>query len=198
MKLYYVYYAIQKNGESKVGCTSKPKNRKRRYLEFILLESFTCAIQAGDREIELQQKYFGKRDGSIHYVDMLKKGRRGDEDVKKKISAGLKRAYKEGKRTERDLSYITDEYKKHFSKISKNMWKNPKRKDVMPKGCDNAMSIFTESDIRFIRNNYHPTINQFCKIPKGKLTGGELAKKYNTSKTVIANIIKRKTYTQIV
>jgi len=75
MKLHYVYYAIKENGKLKVGCTQNPKFRPRlgKYQEFILLEAYPCSKTAGDREIELQLKYFGKRDSKLHYVDLLKR-----------------------------------------------------------------------------------------------------------------------------
>ena len=74
MKLHYVYYAISKKDKPKVGATCNPKFRPRigKYKEFIILEAYESPQIAGDREIELQLKYFGKRDSSRHYVDQIK------------------------------------------------------------------------------------------------------------------------------
>ena len=74
MDLHYVYYAIQKDGTPKVGATSQPINRFRYYQSAKLLEVYDCPWKCGDREIELQVKYFGKRDNSTHYALMLTKG----------------------------------------------------------------------------------------------------------------------------
>ena len=170
MKLYYVYYAIDKNGESKVGCTSQPKIRKLRYLEFILLESFTCAIQAGDREIELQQKYFGKRDGSTHYAEMIKK-----------------------------QPIYDDEYRKKTSEWSKKYWTNKRIKERTNQisGVNNYKSKFTEKDVKYIRKKYHKLNHQKHTIPNGKLSGKDLAEKFNVDYTTIMNIINRKSYKNI-
>lgn len=65
--LYYVYYAVEKDGKQKIGCTSQPKRRYELYDEVKSLFVYDCPIKAGDKEIELQQKYFGKRDSSQHY-----------------------------------------------------------------------------------------------------------------------------------
>ena len=74
MKLHYVYYAIKKDGKEKVGATCNLKFRPRigKYQDFKVLEAYECPIKCGDREIELQELYFGKRDSKLHYSESLK------------------------------------------------------------------------------------------------------------------------------
>ena len=196
--MYYVYYAIDRNGNPKVGCTSQPEKRFKKYKEGKLLHCYTDAKEAGDKEIELQIKYFGKRDGYTHYVDMLKKGRRGDEDIKKKISSGLKLAYKEGRRDNWDNSFFqSKEYKEKLSKKSLEMWKDPKRKEANLKGCDVSNALLSEDDVRFIRKTYFKRINQYVPIPQGMMSLGQLQKKFNCSKGVIIKLINGQTYTSV-
>ena len=80
MKLHYVYYAIQKDGTPKYGATENPSKRCSRYLQWNLVEAYTCPWKAGDREIELQIKQFGKRDNSKHYA-VWKKMRKTDKFI---------------------------------------------------------------------------------------------------------------------
>lgn len=72
--LHYVYYAIRKDGKEKVGATSNPKFRPRigKYQDFRIIEAYECPIKCGDREWELQELYFGKRDSKLHYSESLK------------------------------------------------------------------------------------------------------------------------------
>jgi hypothetical protein len=74
MKLHYVYYAITSKGKPKVGCTKNIKFRiiLGKYQELIILEAHDNPQIAGDREIELQLLYFGKRDSKKHYTETLK------------------------------------------------------------------------------------------------------------------------------
>ena len=69
-ELHYVYYAIQKDGTPKVGATQNLKQRIRqsKYQELILLEVYDCPWKCGDREWQLQELYFGKRDSNTHYA----------------------------------------------------------------------------------------------------------------------------------
>ena len=104
---------------------------------------------------------------------------------KRNIGIGLKKAYQEGRRDDIDRSFLqTQEYKDKISKKSKEMWKNPKRKQMMPKGPDVNNALFTEEQIKTIRELYELGNTSYTK----------LAEEYNCSKSCIGNIIKRKTY----
>ena len=87
MELHYVYYAIQKDGTPKVGATKSIKQRHytQKYLEIIPLEIFECPWKCGDKEIELQLQYFGKRDSKFHYVVSLNAFKKASELNKGKL-----------------------------------------------------------------------------------------------------------------
>ena len=89
MKIHYVYYAIDKDGKQKIGASSLIKRRmmKEKYKEIKLLEAHDCDKKAGDREIELQLKYFGLRDSHFHYSEMINKNTpKGERIYQSKIS----------------------------------------------------------------------------------------------------------------
>jgi len=129
MALHYVYFAIQKDGTPKVGASSNPNKRKRdcKYQEIILLEAYACPKKCGDREIDLQLKYFGKRDSRSHYAFYQ------TDEYKTKISESSKRVWANqrehmlntrarginhafSKLTEEDVSFIK---KVHYRFVSK-------------------------------------------------------------------------------
>ena len=64
-------------------------------------------------------------------------------------------------------------------------------------GCNNSNTSLTEKDIKFIRKVYFKTKNQKTKIPKGKMTSGQLAKMYNCKNTRIWRIVNNLTYTSV-
>ena len=203
MKLHYVYYAVTKRGKQKVGATSNPKSRFRGYLSYKLLEAYECPWKCGDREIELQLQYFGKRDSNFHYAEWLEKKKNIDysvfqtEEYRKKISEANYKSYASGNRKPIDMSYRTDEYKEKISKASKEMWKNPERRKYSLKAEDNPASKLSNDDVRFIRKSYHIVKNQFCVVPNGKYSPRTLGKMFNISSASIWNIIKGKTYTSV-
>jgi len=118
MKLHYVYYAITSKGKSKVGCTTNPKFRIRlgKYQEFIILEAHENSQIAGDREIELQELYFGKRDSKKHYTETLKlmedRAKKSAETRKRNktkitiTTKDIKRGHKTRKTNEEKNSFI--------------------------------------------------------------------------------------------
>ena len=120
MALFYVYYAIQKDGTPKVGASNNPNGRKRgcKYQEIILLEAYDCPIKCGDREIELQLKYFGKRDSNHHYAVFKRKMSESNKHVwenqrermMKNIVRGINQA--SSKLTEQDVRFIRKVYYK--------------------------------------------------------------------------------------
>lgn len=215
MKLHYVYYAIKKDGTPKVGATSQPYSRFKNYLYSKLLEAYNCPWKCGDKEIELQIKYFGKRDGSKHYAVLLEQNnkrwtddRKKEQSLKlkkihknksigKKISKGLKDAYKNGIRKESDKSFFqTEEYKQKLRESSLKMWENSKRKEKQLKGTSHPRSVFKDDDIRYIRKVYYYK-NSKESIPKDKLSSSELAKLFNCKPHTIVNIVKGRTYTSV-
>jgi ribosomal protein S25 len=178
MKLHYVYYAIQKNGKPKYGATTEPSNRKNRekYKSIKVLEEFKCPLECGDREIELQIKYLGKRDSSTHYADMiLRRDKLKLPLIRKKISENTKKA----------LS--TPEVRKKLSLKSTEMWKDPKRKEKNVRGVSQHLSKLTPELVKQIRKEY---------IPR-KVSSRKLANKYNVNQKSILNIVNRVTWKHI-
>ena len=125
MALHYVYFAIQKDGRAKVGASINPNRRKRacKYQEIILLEAYDCAIKCGDREIDLQLKYFGTRDNPAHYASMINKTPFQKEEYKTKMSEIRKQVWENqreymlnaivngvSKLTEEDVKFIRKVY----------------------------------------------------------------------------------------
>jgi len=227
MKLHYVYYAVQKDGIKKIGATSNTERRFGRYVESKLLESFDCPWKCGDREIELQIKYFGKRDNSKHYAHWLKirysdagvkgsfKGaqttknryskpkaaRLTKEEINKKRIETLKLRHKEGRWDNWDNSFFkTEEYKEKLSKTSLKMWQSEEHRKKMSdihSGCNNGNSFLTEDDVLFIRKHFFQIRNQNTKIPKGMYSTGQLSQMFNCSKAVIRNIVNGKSYKNV-
>ena len=193
MALYYVYYAIQTDGRPKVGASINPNGRKRasKYQEIILLEEFDCPIKCGDREIELQLKYFGKRDNSQHYASMINKCKGYKHTKEAKENMRLANA---------DKSYFqTEEYKTKMSESTKSIWKN-ERENMMknrPRGSDIAQSKLTDENVRFIRKVYYKVVNQYTPIPKGKMSITQLANKFNCSTLTILNVVNGKLWKHV-
>lgn len=86
--LHYIYYAITKEDKPKVGATKNLKRRAlvEKYKLIKPIEAYTCDKKAGDREIELQLKYFGKRDSKLHYSHMIKAAEKTPKGEKVKTS----------------------------------------------------------------------------------------------------------------
>jgi len=203
MKLHYVYYAVKKDGKEKVGATSNPQKRFRKYVSAKLLEVYDCPWKCGDREIELQVKYFGKRDNSIHYAEWIERRKNIDysyfqtEEFSKKVSEANYKSYASGTRKKVDMSYRTPEYNKKLSKASKKMWENPKRKQYILKGEDLGNSLLTNEQVKYIKKVAFRRKNQFTQVPPNKKSSSELAKELGVKKYIINNILKGKTYTSI-
>lgn len=200
MKLHYVYYAIKEDGTPKVGATKNPSERKHRgkYKELSLLHAYECPWKCGDREIELQLQYFGKRDNSTHYAIMLTRGR--SKDTHKKISKGLKLAYKEGRRDKTDKSFFNKkEYRKKISdKMKKWCQENPNaRKKSARYGEDNHNTKYTEDDVRFIRKYYHPMKNQNTPIPAGKMSRKQIVHTLGCSVNFFKQVVSGKTWKHV-
>ncbi len=166
MKLHYVYYAIQKDGTPKYGVTTNPSNRCKYYLQWNLVSAYTCPQKAGDKEIELQQKQFGKRDNSKHYAHWLKirYSKKGIEGCREGGRTAVKLIQAQGKHIHR--------------------------------GEKAGNSKLTDKQVRFIKNNYGRA-NTKGIAPKGKISGVDLAKKFNTSKYNISNIVRNITWKHI-
>lgn len=117
---------------------------------------------------------------------------------KKHIGIGLKKAYDEGRRTERDTSYIqTEEYRKKLSEAQLKNWQDPKRKEKMPKGCDVSNAVLKEDDVRFIRKTYFKRVNQYVPIPNGKMSLGQLVDKFKCDRGVILKVVQNKSYKNV-
>jgi len=161
MALHYLYYAIKQDGRAKVGASSNPNGRKRgcKYQEIILLEAYDCPIKCGDREIDLQLKYFGKRDSRSHYAVLQTK------EYKTKISESTKSRWKNhrevmmnsrargsnhylSKLTEEDVSFIRKVYYKFYNKLT-----------PMPKGKMSSKQLV---------DKFNCTIDTISKIVNGK------------------------------
>jgi len=203
MELHYVYYAIKKDGTHKVGATSQPINRFKKYQSSKVLEQYECPWQCGDREIELQLEYFGKRDSSIHYADWIERKKNIDysyqqsKEFSKKVSEANYKSYASGTRKKPDMSYRTDEYIEKLSKASKKMWKDPKRREFILKGEDLGNSLLTNEQVRYIRKVGFSKKNQFTKVPAGKKGTLELAHELGVKKYIIKNVLGGKTYNSV-
>ena len=185
MKLHYVYHAIQKNNEPKVGSTSQPSIRFKRYSSAILLEAYESAKQCGDREIELNNLYGYKKDGH-HYIVMLRK-RNYSKERNKKVSIGLKKAWKEGRRKNRDYSYITDEFLKERGNKIKEAWKDPNRASKQARGERCGHTKLTEEDVKNIRKEFKPFVVTYKK----------LSQKYKVAEITINHIVNNKTWKHV-
>ena len=202
MKLYYVYYAIQKDGRPKVGASSYPKRRKTesKYQEFILLEAYDCPIKCGDREIELQLKYFGKRDALTHYavwIQRLKTPKRTKEESNQLRKATFRKRQQEGRYVNDHKSFFqTEEYKRKMSESWKDVWEN--QREYMLNAIVNGVSKLTEEQVRYIRKAYFRVVNRFTAIPNGKMNAKQLADKFNCGNTAILNIVNGKTWKHVI
>lgn len=100
MNIYYIYYAVDKKDVPKVGCSKYIKRRIRntQYKTIKLLEAHFDKKTASDREIELQLKYFGKRDSNKTYLQMLNSNQLKGEKVKT------------SKITKKDVDFIREKY----------------------------------------------------------------------------------------
>ena len=172
MELHYVYYAIKKDGTPKVGATKSIKKRadRTKYLEIIPLEIFECPWKCGDKEIELQLHYFGKRDSKVHYAVSLKSFKKASE-----LNKGKKRP----------------------KEVIAKMTGRPKGQNEMFQGELNNASKFTEEDIKFIRDNHFKRINQSIPIPKGKMSGKQLAEMFNVNQSAISKVVNNLAWTHV-
>tara|TARA_R110000803_G_C11864073_1_gene307555 strand:- start:132 stop:635 length:504 start_codon:yes stop_codon:yes gene_type:complete len=167
MKLYYVYYAIDKDGKVKVGCTSQPQRRLNLYQESKLLYCFTDPIKAGDKEIELQIKYFGKRDNSKHYAHFMEVRKQ-----KKSIEG-----FRKGGRT--------------TVKLIQSLGKH------IHKGEEAGGSKLKNNQVKFIRKNWTRSNTVGIKENHNKLSTRELMYKFGVSKHTISLIVHNKIWTHI-
>ena len=200
MDLHYVYYAIKEDGTPKVGATKNPteRNSRAKYESIKLLEVYDCPWKCGDREIELQLQYFGKRDSNTHYAVMIKRGH--NKATHKKISKGLKLAYKEGRRDKIDKSFFNKkEYRKKISNVMKKWCKdNPNaRKKSARYGSDNHNTRYTEDDVRFIRKHYYPMKNQNTPIPAGKMSRKEIIDTLGCTVSFFKQVVTNKTWKHV-
>ena len=198
---HYVYYAIQKDGTPKIGATENPSVRCLVYLKWNLLETYDCPWKCGDREIELQQQYFGKRDTGLHYA-VLKQMLKTPKFIEGRKKGGelIKKRHQEGRYANVDKSvFQTEEYKTKMSEITKSIWKN-ERENMMhnrPRGSNHYLSKLTEEDVKFIRKVYFRVVNKFTAIPKGKMNSKQLEDKFNCDKTTILRVASGKTWKHI-
>lgn len=179
MKLHYIYYAIQKNGKPKYGATTDPTARATsgRYKSIKVLEEYKCPMKCGDREIELQIKYLGKRDTSMHYANMLlMQAKSQTPEVWKKISVNTRKAVS------------NSEIKKKQSDNAIKMWKNPKHIEFMKRGVSLPFAKLTDELVRQIRKEY---------IPR-KVSSRMLGKKYNVNQKSILNIVNGVTWKHVI
>jgi hypothetical protein len=183
MKLHYVYYAIKKDGTPKVGATSQPNIRFKKYRSATIIQSFDCPWKCGDKEIELQYDYFKERDNSKHYAVTLKMcksnvGKQFSDETRKKISNSLMGSTPWNKGIPR-----SNETKQKI-----------KEKLSGKRGC---RAQLTNDDVKFVRKNYYIAKNQFTKIPDGLYTLRELANMFNVSSASIKAVILRKSYKHV-
>jgi len=179
MALHYLYFAIKKDGTPKIGATENPSVRCSSYLQWNLLETYDCPWKCGDKEIELQQQYFGKRDNSKHYAvwkQMMKTRKPADKSV-----------------------YQTEEYKTKISEITKRTWENQREHmlNTRPRGSNHHSTKLTEQNVRFIRKVYYRGVNKFTPISQGKMNLRQLADKFNCGKSTISNIVNGKSWKHI-
>ena len=108
MNLHYIYYAIDKNDNPKVGCSKYIKRRIRntQYKTIKLLEAHFDEKTASDREIELQLKYFGKRDSNKTYLQTINSNQLKGEKVKT------------SKLTKEKVEFIREKY---FYRVNQNV-----------------------------------------------------------------------------
>ena len=133
---YSLYIGRLPSGKWKVGCDinypHRPKQQKMKI--YTCIETHDCVYMASDREIELQIKYFGKRDSNASYHETLKGAR---------VSAK--------KRTGKARS---EETKLKMSKAQKGI--------IVGTKCYN--SKLTEDDVIEIRSKYIPKLYTCNKL----------------------------------
>ena len=192
-RTFYLYHILGK----KWGCTLDIEKRLRRqgFSKDDCVEiKEVIGIQVADR----LEKYLNEREGypynhtqsyirnllnraiGASKIDYSKrdtsnfgkwnKGRVHSERSKKNVSIGIRKAY---------ANNTIDR-----TKFAKN-------------GEDNGNSKLTEDDVRTIRKEYFKVVNQNTKIPKGKLSSTQLAKKFNVNFITIRRIILRETWKHI-
>lgn len=192
MKLHYVYYAIKKDGKPKVGCTKNAKFRPRlgKYKEFIILESYKSAKIAGDREIELQLKYFGKRDSNLHYRDYLKIEKikvEKSKETRKKNKTKIKVTNKDRKKIQASKNKNL-KFNEFAFKGSNNGFIPPKPKiEYKSVGINHRDNKLKVSDVLKIRELYN----------NKQGTQQSLAKLFNVSSVMIHKIVSNKSWKHV-
>jgi len=192
MKLHYVYYAIKKDGNPKVGVTKNAKFRPRlgKYKEFIILESYECPKLAGDKEIELQLKYFGKRDSKLHYIDYLKIEKirvEKSKETRKKNKTKIKITNKDRKKIQGSIKKNL-KFNQFVFKRSNNGYIPAKPKiEYNSVGINHRDNKLKVSDVLKIRKLYDNK--------QGNLRS--LAKLFNVSTTMIYKIVNKKSWKHV-
>jgi hypothetical protein len=127
---YSIYIGRLPSGKWKVGCDinypNRPKQQKMKI--YTCIETHDCVYMASDREIELQLKYFGKRDSNSSYHETVKRAARAW-----KKATGIP---------------LLEEHKLKISKAKKGM-------NV---GSKHGKSKLTEDDVLEIRAKYKPYV----------------------------------------
>jgi hypothetical protein len=224
MELHYVYYAIQKDGTPKVGATYRPAIRCRTYLQWNLLEVYTCPWKCGDREIELQLQYFGKRDSNHHYATNPMFNKKHTKKTIEKISKSLVGNLPWNKgipRTEETKEKISKTNKGNQSRLGIPCSEETKKKISLAnkgkqprlgipcseetkekirkanKGKPGSTQKLTEEDVRFIRKHYFKTKSRHCKIPNGMYNLSQLCKMFRIGKGSMSSVVNGKSYSYI-
>ena len=173
---YSIYIGRLPSGKWKVGCDinypNRPKQQKMKI--YTCIETHDCVYMASDREIELQLKYFGKRDSAILYHETLRRG-----ELAWKRNTG---------------STHSEETKLKMSKAQKGRVHSKETKLKMSKvqkgitvGSKNGNSKLTDADVVKMRAKYKPHV----------YTIKMLVEEYNVSKDCIIAIIHRRNWTHI-
>ena len=191
--IYSIYIGRKPNGKWKVGCDKdyphRPKEQKMKI--YTCIETHDCVYKASDREIELQIKYFGKRDSNASYHEMVKRaqlawkrntGSTHSEETKVKMSNSHKgKIFSE----ETKLKLSKARTGKVHSEESNLKLSNSKK--GVHAGSKSGMAKLTEADVLEIRSKYIPRV----------YTHQKLADEYGVDGTSIFNIIKRLTWAHI-
>ena len=191
--IYSIYIGRKPNGKWKVGCDinypNRPKEQKMKI--YTCIETHDCVYMASDREIELQLKYFGKRDSSASYHETLKRVQLARErnmgrPLSKKHKLKISKVHK-GKilsaETKLKISkankgkILSEEHKLNLSKAKKGM-------NI---GSKNGRVKLTESDVLEIRSKYIPRVYTIQK----------LADEYGVGNLSIFKIIHRQRWAHI-
>ena len=136
---YSIYIGRLPSGKWKVGCDinypNRPKQQKMKI--YTCIETHDCIYKASDREIELQIKYFGKRDSNASYHEIVK---RAEQSAKKRIGKPLLEETKAKMSKARQGTRISEETK------------------ALLLGSKNHWAKLTEVDVLEIRSKYIPRV----------------------------------------